>query len=117
MKKGFIFWRDKQYISKESYHPIIFWKYTDSNEFVGLMITHATASEYGNLNLNDNSYFDEKKGDFSKTFIVNALLLKPVDWLAGYSKIGQLSEKGIKYVESVTKGMNPITWDDYNASK
>ena len=117
MKKGFIFWRNKQYKSKESYHPIIYWEKTGRDEFIGLMITHATASQYGNLDLSDDSYFDEKKADFSKTFIVNALLLKPVDWLVGYTKIGQLSSKGIKYVETITDGIKPITWDIYNALK
>lgn len=88
-----------------------------SYEFVGLMITHATAAQFGNLYLSDNSYFYEKRkqNEFDGSLVVQALLIKPIDWLINPRKRGQLSKKGIDYVEGIVKDMMPITWDIYKS--
>jgi hypothetical protein len=109
MKKGLIF--SARHNSPDAIHPIIFWEMQNQFEFVGLMLTHA--KEYGNIDLSDNSYFYEKHADFSDTYMVQTLLLKPSEWLTKPKKKGQLSKKGIMYVEGLIAGMQPISWNSY----
>ena len=81
------------------------------SEFVGLMITHAP--RYGNLDLSEKTYFYKRWADFNNSYMVEALLLKPVDWLVNPKMKGILSKEGIVYVASIVKGINPITWDEH----
>src|ERR1700744_6616020 len=104
MKRGFIF--SAKHNFPEAEHPIIFWKNVNKYEFIGLMITHSLG--YGNVDLSDDSYFHEKLCDFGNTCMVQALLLKPTDWLDNPIKKGQLSENGIRHMEKGTGELNPI---------
>ena len=64
-------------------------------------------------------HFDEMDTDgkkykftFDKTWVVGKCFFKPREW-GPYTKIGELSTEGIKFVESIVHNQPTIHWADY----
>jgi len=94
----------------EAYHPIIYLSEYDGTFFLGGMITHSPNN--GNIPLKEE-HFQSKDGiDGKPQFFVNQFLLKKQEW-APFTKIGKLSQKGIKHVLSYIEKTEPLYWDDY----
>lgn len=71
--------------------------------FIGAMLTHSSIN--GNIPLMENHFIktDEKgnnyKISFDKSMVVNHPLYKKVDWTP-FTKVGQLSQQGIEFIEN-----------------
>lgn len=105
----------------EAKHFILFLKGHDDTFFIGAMVTHS--AEYKNVKniLMDKEHFctqDSEGNDykflFDKTYMVPATLLKPMEWQP-FTKVGQLTDQGVDFVESNIGHMIPKLWKDYLA--
>ena len=94
----------------ESYHPIVYFEEIDNLFFLGGMITHS--KEFGNIELN-NSHFNLKiDNNPNPSHFVKNYLIKKQEW-GPYKKIGELSEKGIQFIERKLKNTIPEIWENY----
>jgi hypothetical protein len=97
-------------------HPIVFLQENSGSTFIGLMLSSST---FRGLNTKmDESHFELFDGDgleyefkYKNTHVVPLRLLKKDEWKP-FTKIGQLSEEGIVFVEEVIKGTKPIFWEE-----
>ena len=115
MKKGEIYYGSKRGWDA-AWHPIVYLKSNDKDSFVGGVLTHS--KDQGNI-LMKKEHFEEKdssgrkyKLGFNNTYLVIGRFIKTKEW-GPYNKIGQLSEKGVAFVEKATKKFSPKFWDDY----
>lgn len=114
MKKGEIF-KGKKRGKDAARHPIVYLEDSANGCFIGVVLTHSRKQD--NVPMK-KEYFKESTGDkkyeftFDETFFVGKLFIKPQEW-GPFTKIGVLSEGGIKFIEFVTKGCSPIFWDEY----
>ena len=94
----------------ESYHPIIYFGEIDGSYFLGGMITHSR--KFGNVELN-NSHFDHKiSHDNQPSYFVKNYLIKKHEW-GPYRLIGNLSDVGVRFIESNLKQSKPEIWENY----
>lgn len=118
MRKGdIVFGRKKS----EAIHPIVYLKDFDGGHFIGAMLT--TAKNFADNILMEQKHFkvndeNDRKYElqFKNTHLVKAKLLKRNDW-EPFRKIGQLSEEGIKFVESKVNQERERLWEDYISGK
>ena len=112
MKKGEIFWGRK---NSDAKHPIIYLKPKDQNFFIGAMLTHSE-NKKDNVPMNERhfrrQYFrgGKCKLGFDKNFLVKAKLIKKVEW-GPFSRVGELTAEGIKFVEFNIENMNSVFWE------
>lgn len=116
MKKGDIL-RGSKRGRDAAYHFIIFLDGINDNSFIGGVLTHS--NRYKNNILMKEEYFqktnegDEKyEFEFDNTHLVKGRFIKLQDW-GPFEKIGELTDTGIKFVESQISDRKPILWDEY----
>jgi len=95
----------------ESFHPIIYFGEIDSTFFDGGMITHS--SKFGNIELQDEHFTQKIDTNSRPSYFVKNYLIKKQDW-GPFTKIGQLSERGLEFVKSQLEGTTPVVWEAYN---
>ena len=100
-----------------AFHFIAFLDGRDGNSFIGAVLTHS--SRYGNNVLMAEEHFkktgtNDKKFEFQfgDSYLVKGKFIKLQDW-GPFTKIGELTKKGIDFVDSETKDLEPELWDDY----
>ncbi len=103
----------------DAIHPIIFWHGHDDTFFIGAMLTHSSNGE-GNISMSERHFYsrdmsgDEYEVFFDQTYLVEALLLKKLQWRP-FRKVGQLTDAGIAFVDSKIGGSVPALWEEYVA--
>lgn len=118
LKKGdIVFGRKKS----KAIHPIVYLRGKDDNFFIGAMLTKS--KNFSDNILMEKSHFEEKdsrgskyKFYFNNTHLVKTELIKKEEWKP-FRKVGELTEKGIEFVESNIKKTSPILWEDYLSAK
>lgn len=97
-------------------HYIIYYDGYDSFNFIGAMITHSNTIKNTSMN---KSHFIEKdslgnyyKVQFDDTYLVKAKLMKFESW-GPFTKVGELSPEGVKFVESTIDNLISETWEEY----
>jgi hypothetical protein len=98
------------------YHSIVFYAQYDGSDFIGAMLTHKVSQKNAQMDENhfEKEYEDGNSWDFEydDSKIVIAKLRKFGNW-GPFTKIGELTDSGIKFVEYIIDSCNPETWDDY----
>jgi len=114
MNKGDILWGRK---NSDAFHPIVYLRNRDRNFFVGAMLTSKLCKD--NV-LMDTKHFktadsNGKKFEFlyNNTHVVPNELIKKDEWKP-FRKVGELTDEGIKFVESKINHTSPVTWEDYS---
>ena len=98
-------------------HYIIFYDGYDDSEFIGGMLT-STDLFPQNVKMNVSHFVenDENGNNYKVTFknskLVPAKLYKPENW-GPFKKVGQLSEKGIAFVEEHIGHLESEFWEEY----
>lgn len=115
MKKGEIYYGSKR-DRYSAYHPIVFLEGKANGSFIGGVLTHSKRSK--NV-LMKNEHFEAKdnngkeyKLSFDNTYLVIGRFVKPREW-GPYTKVGQLSKKGIDFIEELIGKLMAEHWDDY----
>lgn len=118
MSKGEIFFGKN---NLNGNHPIVYLRRHDKNFFIGAMLTKS--SNHSDNILMEKGHFKKKnsvgeKFDFffNNTHLVNTELMKKDEWKP-FKKVGELTNKGIKFIESKISGKNPKIWEDYLSQK
>lgn len=118
MKKGDILFGRK---NSDAIHPIVYWGKRDKNFFVGIMLTTSpnhtdnvlmAVEHFKKIDSNGNEY----ELYFNDTYFVNKELIKKDEWKP-FRKVGELTEEGIKFIESKISHTNPVLWKDYLNTK
>lgn len=94
-------------------HYIIFYDDYNGNDFVGAMITHSAFPDK-NVQM-EPSHFetaDSYKITYGDSWLVIAKLRKFQSW-GPFTKVGKLTDSGIKFVESNIDHLDIETWDEY----
>jgi len=114
MNKGDIFFGER---GSDAIHPIIYLRPRDKNFFIGAMLT--SSNSYSDNILMKEKHFkrENSKGTkykffFNDTHLVSTELIKRDEWKP-FKKVGELSIKGIRFVESKLSNKNPEFWEDY----
>lgn len=114
MNKGEVFFGKN---NLDGGHPIVYLRNQDKNFFIGAMLTKS--SNYPNNILMAEKHFKKKnsaggeyKFFFSNTHLVNTELVKRDEWKP-FTKVGELTDEGIKFVESKIHDTNPVLWEEY----
>lgn len=97
-------------------HFVVYFEQLSEHDFIGGMITHADFSQnlkmsadlFNTLDPNGTKY----EVVYDGSFLVKAKLIKPHDW-GPFSKVGELSEKGIEFFELAIKDLKLETFTDY----
>ncbi len=118
MKKGDILFGRK---GSDAIHPIVFLRENDKYSFVGTMLT--TSPYHADNILMAEKHFKKEdsngkkfKFGFSNTHLVKTELIKKNEWKP-FKKVGELTAKGIEFIESNTSHTDPILWEDYLRAK
>ena len=116
MKKGDIL-RGSKRGRDAALHFIVFLDGNDEESFVGAVLTHS--NRYKDNVLMSEDHFEKSDAErksfefqFDDTYLVRGRFIKLQDW-GPFKKIGKLTERGIKFVESQTNKMELILWDEY----
>lgn len=114
MKKGDVL-RGKE--GSDAIHPIVFLRDQDKNFFIGAMLT--TSDYYADNILMSETHFKKEYSNgkkcklcFKKTHLVNTELIKRDAWKP-FVKVGELTDEGIKFVESKIGDKKPVLWEEY----
>ena len=101
---------------KAGEHLIIFYANHDTRNFIGAMITHSSGSN--NIAMG-KTHFHEQDGPgkkhkvaYDNTFLVKAKLMKFASW-GPFTKVGELTADGIKFVEQTIGSLTEETWEEY----
>lgn len=101
----------------EAFHPIIYLEGDTNNDFLGLMLTTSTKWS-NNFPLKKEHFIDTDVNGkpflikYDNSHCVFLRLIKRADWNP-FTKAGQLTSEGIRFVEENTKELSPIYWDVY----
>lgn len=98
-------------------HPILFLEDKDEYSFVGAMLTKSGGYKGNYLMKKEFFRQQDKNGKdftfrFNSTHIVGRSLLKKVEW-EPFEKVGELSNEGLEFVDSILKNQEPVFWEDY----
>jgi len=98
-------------------HFIVYYEGHDDLHFIGGMITHHDDSlnvsmKASHFLVNDNITGNEYEITYDDSYLVKAKLMKFESW-GPFTKVGQLSEEGIKFVENTIGGLVSETWEEY----
>lgn len=118
MKKGDILFGRK---NSDAIHPIVYLRYHDRNFFIGAMLTKSKHYEYNIPMKEDHFKNNDSDGrkfefDFNNTRLVNTELIKKEEWQP-FRKVGELTDEGIKFVESKISDKSPVLWEEYINNK
>lgn len=100
----------------EGFHYIVVWTdFDEGNDFVGIMLTTSTTEEYADNVLLDIDHI-KKDLDFEwkNSHFVNRLFIKFSAW-GPFTKVGELTESGIKFISDNLQDIPPVTFDEYEA--
>lgn len=107
----------------DAIHPIIFLEGRNDGFFIGAMITSSGLERYPeNIPMGEYHFIKlDESGQrytdyYGPSYLVDAKLLKRIEWRP-FRKTGQLSEDGIKFVNSKIGEKYPRVWEDYCAAK
>lgn len=115
MKRGEIYKGTKtdRYAAR---HPILFFEAKNDDFFIGGVLTHALKPdnvlmkiEHFKVVNGDNKRYDFR---FSNTRLVMYRFIKPEGW-GPYTKVGELTEEGINFIDSIVSNQDPRTWKEY----
>ena len=102
----------------EGFHYIAVWTdFDDGNDFVGIMLTTSTTEEYADNVLLEIDHI--KKGldfEWQNSHFVNRLFIKFSVW-GPFTKVGELTESGIKFISDNLQDIPPVTFDEYDAKR
>ena len=97
-------------------HYIVFYDPLDDSSFVGAIITHAQNALNAAMSVDHFKTKDESSEPFKIQYensnLVKAKLFKLQDW-GPFTRVGELTETGIKFVEATIDHLEPETWGDY----
>ncbi len=101
---------------KAGKHYIVYFDEGDDINFIGAMLTHME-SEKNSAMSNEHFKTNDSKGNpfkfqYDYTYVVIAKLKKFHAWQP-FTKIGELTESGIHYLEYIIGPLEAETWDDY----
>ncbi len=118
MNKGEIFFGKN---NLDGRHPIVYLRDNDKNFFIGAMLT--TSDDYPNNILMAEEHFkkEDPKGEkyelfFKGTYLIATELIKRDEWKP-FRKVGELTDEGIRFVESKISNTKPKLWEDYRNVK
>ena len=101
---------------RQTRHPIVYLGELNEFEFKGCFITHSAGYKI-NKGLKE-SYFckkDERGNEYEiqyeKTYVCRCLLVKKNEW-GPYTKVGQLTDEGVQFIENAINGQGAIVWND-----
>jgi hypothetical protein len=113
--KGQIIWSEKRKDKSIGFHPIIYWKKIDENDFIGLMLTSKSSYRtVSNIEFSDDEFYKKKPNSNSDkiSFLVPCLFTKYFYWQP-FIQIGCLSEIGIEQIEKIIETVKFIEGVDY----
>ena len=94
-------------------HPLIYWNTDGPETFIGIMLTHSPEDKNIALKQEHIKVQDENGNKFNFQFdntnIVKAQLIKEEDW-GPYTKVGELTEEGLKFISNYIKDNKPEYW-------
>ncbi|QJW92479.1 hypothetical protein HNV11_23700 (plasmid) [Spirosoma taeanense] len=103
-----------------AYHYIVYLGQSLDNAFVGVILTKS-GSWANNVPLSENFFVREDefgtsyKVQYKNSHFMQVKLDKPQDW-GPYSKVGQITAEGVKFIEEHISGMEPISYQNYEKS-
>jgi hypothetical protein len=102
---------------RQGLHYIIYIEGNSFKDFIGAMLT--TSNINGNIPLEEQHFekIDQNGNDYKiyykDSHIVNVRLIKPeFDW-GEYTKVGQLSENGIEFIDKILEDAPIMTFGEY----
>lgn len=106
----------------KAFHPIIYIEGDTASDFIGVMLTSSASDTWNNNFPLEEDHFHTHDSEsipykivFRKSSCVHLRLVKKSEW-APFLKKGQLTKKGVEYIEEKIKDLKPISWDDYMAT-
>lgn len=101
---------------KAARHYIVFYDGLDESYFIGAMITHKQLPQNVGMSINHFVANDEDgkpyKVSYDNTLLVVAKLIKFEIWGA-FTKVGELTQEGVDFVEKSIDHLPPETWSNY----
>lgn len=94
-------------------HYIVFYDQYDGNDFIGAMITHSAFTDK-NVQMNA-SHFESASSYtviYDDSWLVIAKLRKFQNW-GPFTRVGKLTNSGIKFIENTIDQLKLETWDEY----
>lgn len=97
---------------KKGYHYIIYIEGHSKKDFIGAMITHSDKHE--NIKMNEEHFDNDSRHrvKYDKTFLAKGKFIKPETW-GPYKKVGQLTAKGIEFVNTSISDLVPEPFENY----
>jgi len=99
-----------------AYHYIVYYETLSDSEFAGTFISTDGSYEQ-NIEMSNN-HFEEYDNhgalydvNYDSSFLACAKLIKLESW-GPFSKVGQLSNEGVEFLENTIGDLEPITWED-----
>lgn len=97
-------------------HFIIFWSNNHGLSFLGLMLTHSNEKDNIELeasHINEENESGKKyKFQWDDTFVVNQVFYKYDKW-GPFTKIGELTTKGLKFINENISDNEPTSFSNY----
>ncbi len=108
---------------EQTRHPFVFINQINNETFSGCMLTHSGPERgYDNIELTEQ-HFEKRDVNgtnytfkYDRTFFVRTRLLKEGQW-GPFSKVGQLTEQGIRLIDDKLKGFDPVNWHFYKGMR
>lgn len=102
----------------EGFHYIVVWTdFDEGNDFVGIMLTTSTTEEYADNVLLDIDHINKDLDfEWQNSHFVNRLFIKFSAW-GPFTKVGELTESGIKFISDNLQDIPPVTFDEYDAER
>lgn len=100
----------------KGFHRIIYLSPNSASDFIGAMVTHGAVGD--NILMDISHFVQSNQGtsyefQFDDTYLVQAKLLKFENW-GPFTKVGQLSDEGIIFVNSIISKLRSETFRNYN---
>lgn len=112
MRKGEIFHVLLQ--PQEGYrHYFVFWSDNGGGSYLGVMLTHSDSIKFtDNIPMEDHHFKSGFKFQNENSHFVACLLIKDIP-TSNLEKTGELTNEGIKHIESHISKMPIKTWREY----
>lgn len=101
----------------EGYHYILVWSdFDEGSDFYGIMLT--TASQYpDNIPMAKDHFLQGKELEWHESqHFVNRLFIKFASW-GPFSKVGELTEDGVKFITEKLQDIEPLPFEEYLAER
>ncbi len=115
-KKGDII-RGTHRQKEKACHPIVYIEGNLEEDFVGVMLTSSEEWKDNIPMLKEHFVEKDLNGKqfpiyFKDTYFVKVQLKKRAEW-GPFTKAGELTETGIKFIEDKIKSLEPLYWEEY----